>query len=348
MSHISLYRKYRPQNFSEVLGQDAIVKSLESSLKSGNISHAYLFAGSRGTGKTSIARIFAKELGTSPNDIYEIDAASNNGVDEMRELTSGISTLPFDSKYKVYILDEVHMLSKSSFNALLKTLEEPPAHVIFILATTELHKVLDTVKSRCQVFEFKKPTIEILVGMIKEGIKKEGFKIDDEAAELIAKRGNGAFRDTWGIVERVIPASPEATQGKLITVTDVEAIMAIPHHELVTEFISALVAKNLESALSIVHKVSDEGHSMDHFIENILEHLRLVLLFRFSPQFAESVSGDLQKDVVTELKKWAGEKNIINAGLVVEFLNVLGEIKKTSMANIPVELLLMKLLTNQE
>ncbi len=344
MSHISLYRKYRPQNFSEVLGQDAIVKSLESSLKSGAISHAYLFAGSRGTGKTSIARIFAKELGTSPNDIYEIDAASNNGVDEMRELTSGISTLPFDSKYKVYILDEVHMLSKSSFNALLKTLEEPPAHVIFILATTELHKVLDTVKSRCQVFEFKKPTIEILVGMIQEGIKKEGFKIDDEAAELIAKRGNGAFRDTWGIVERVI----QSAASKNISVSEIETIMATPHHELVTEFIGALISKNLESSLSIVHKVTDEGHSMDHFIENILEHLRLVLLFRFSPQFAESVSSDLQKDSVTELKKWAGEKNVINAGLVVEFLSVLGEIKKTPMPNIPVELLLIKLLTTNE
>lgn len=344
MSHISLYRKYRPQNFSEVLGQDAIVKSLESSLKSGNISHAYLFAGSRGTGKTSIARIFAKELGTSPNDIYEIDAASNNGVEEMRGLTSGISTLPFDSKYKVYILDEVHMLSKSSFNALLKTLEEPPAHVIFILATTELHKVLDTVKSRCQVFEFKKPTIEILVGMIKEGAKKEGFKIDDDAAELIAKRGNGAFRDTWGIVERVI----QSATSKTVTVSEIENIMATPHHELVTEFISALVVKNLETTLNIVHKVSDEGHSMDHFIENILEHLRLVLLFRFSPQFAESVSSDLQKDAVTELKKWAGEKNVINAGLVVEFLNLLDETKKTSMVNIPLELVLIRLLGGNE
>lgn len=344
MSHISLYRKYRPQNFSEVLGQDAIVKSLESSLKSGNISHAYLFAGSRGTGKTSIARIFAKELGTSPNDIYEIDAASNNGVDEMRELTSGIATLPFDSKYKVYILDEVHMLSKSSFNALLKTLEEPPAHVIFILATTELHKVLDTVKSRCQVFEFKKPTIEILVGMLEAGAQKEGFKLGEGTAELIAKRANGAFRDAWGILERVLQSAP----AKQVSIHEVLTIMQSPEHELVTEFITALVSKNLESALSIVHKVSDEGHSMDHFIENILEHLRLVLLFRFSPQFAESVSSDLQKESVAELKQWAGEKNIINAGLVVEFLNVLGEIKKTSMVNIPVELLLMRLLTAVE
>ena len=344
MSHISLYRKYRPSTFDEVLGQESIVSSLQSALKSGNISHAYLFAGSRGTGKTSIARIFAKELGTTPNDICEIDAASNNGVDEMRELTSGVNTLPFDSKYKVYILDEVHMLSKSSFNALLKTLEEPPAHVIFILATTELHKVLDTVKSRCQVFEFKKPTIETLVAMIQGGAQKEGYTIDLEASQLIAKRGNGAFRDTWGILERVIQSS----SSKNISVADVESIMRTPHHELVMDFIEALVSKNLENALATIHQVTEGGHSLDHFIENILEHLRLVLLFRFSPQFAEEVSHDLPDATVSKIKSWAAEKNIINANLLVEFINTLGELKKTSMQNIPVELLVMKLLTNQE
>jgi len=182
MSSIALYRKYRPDTFGDVLGQDAVVKSLTSALESGNVSHAYLFSGTRGTGKTSVARLFAKALGTSPNDIYEIDAASNNGVDEMRELTNGVSTLPFDSKYKVYILDEVHMLSKASFNALLKTLEEPPKHVIFILATTELHKVLDTVKSRCQVFEFKKPTAELLASFLTDGAKKEGVTLGDGVA----------------------------------------------------------------------------------------------------------------------------------------------------------------------
>lgn len=343
MSHISLYRKYRPNNFDEVLGQEAIVNSLKSALKSGNISHAYLFAGSRGTGKTSIARIFAKELGTSPNDIYEIDAASNNGVDEMRELTSGVNTLPFDSRYKVYILDEAHMLSKSSFNALLKTLEEPPAHVIFILATTELHKVLDTVKSRCQVFEFNRPTIETLVEMIEAGAKKEGYTLDHEASLLIAKRGNGAFRDTWGILERVIQSSTS----KNITVADVESVMRTPHHELVIDFIEALVGKNLEKTLVSLHQVTAGGHSLDHFIENILEHLRLVLLFRFSPQFAEEVSTDLPDTTVLKIKSWAGEKNIINANLLVEFINVHGELKKTSMQNIPVELLVMKLLSSE-
>ena len=148
MSHISLYRKYRPQSFDQVLGQDHIVKVLQTSLQKNEISHAYLFAGSRGTGKTSIARIFAKELGTSPNDLYEIDAASYRGINEMKELLAGISTLPFDSEYKIYILDEAHQLTRDAFNVLLKTLEEPPKHVIFILATTELHKVIPTIVSR--------------------------------------------------------------------------------------------------------------------------------------------------------------------------------------------------------
>ena len=232
---LSLYRKYRPETFDAVLGQDHVVHALQSALKSGNLSHAYLFAGSRGTGKTSIARIFARELGTSPSDIYEIDAASNNSVDQIRELVEGVSTLPFDSKYKVYILDEVHMLSKSAFNALLKTLEEPPAHVIFILATTELHKVLDTVKSRCQVFEFKKPSVETLVNLIQDVAKKEKIPMNEEVAQFIAKRGDGAFRDTLGILERV----------KDTPLDQVEKTFSVSSHEVVLDFVSSLVSKNV-------------------------------------------------------------------------------------------------------
>src|SRR4029079_2905096 len=181
-----LYRKYRPSKFSEVIGQDHVIKVLEAEAKSGDISHAYLFAGTRGTGKTSIARIFADAIGTSKNDIYEIDAASNTSVDDIRALNESVFTLPFESKYKVYILDEVHMLSKSAANALLKTLEEPPAHVVFILATTETHKIPETVLSRCQVFTFKKPNQEILKKMVVSVAKKEGYGVDDASAELVA------------------------------------------------------------------------------------------------------------------------------------------------------------------
>ena len=340
MSHIALYRKYRPETFDQVLGQDSIVHSLKSAIASGNVSHAYLFAGSRGTGKTSIARIFARELGTTPSDIYEIDAASNNGVDEIRELRDGVSTLPFDSKYKVYILDEVHMLSKAAFNALLKTLEEPPAHVIFILATTELHKVLDTVKSRCQIFEFKKPTIDILTDMIIAGAKKEDFEIDRDAANLIAHRGDGAYRDTWGILERVM----QSVAKKTITVADIESVMATPHHELLTDFMRALVGGSLESALDILHRVYEDGHSIDHFMEAIIQKCRIVLLYRFAPTFAETLAVGLPAESRDELKKIAGEKNVINAQLLADFISLLGEVKKSSIPYLPVELALVRIL----
>src|SRR3989337_1924517 len=151
-----LYRKYRPQTFTEVYGQEHITGVLEKTLAKGNIAHSYLFYGSRGTGKTSVARIFAAALGIAPSDIYEIDAASNRGIDDIRELREGVLTHPFESKYKIYIIDEVHMLTKEAFNALLKTLEQPPNHVIFILATTDFEKVLDTIISRTQHFEFRK------------------------------------------------------------------------------------------------------------------------------------------------------------------------------------------------
>lgn len=341
---VSLYRKYRPQSFSEVLGQDHIVAALSSSLKSGNISHAYLFAGSRGTGKTSIARIFARDIGATPSDIYEIDAASYRGINEMKELLSGISTLPFESKYKVYILDEVHMLTREAWNALLKSLEEPPAHVVFILATTELHKVLDTVKSRCQVFEFKKPSIEILSGQVQTVAKKEGVAVDEEAATIIAKRGDGAFRDTLGLLERVMQSS----DSKKITSADVEKILRTPQHELVTDFLVAVVTKNIEGALSIVHKVEETGQGLDHFIEQVIQTSRLVLLYRFAPDFAASVAGDLSPDAREKIVAWSKEKNIIDSKFLIELITILGEMKKTSIPVIVVELAIMRILGNNE
>lgn len=181
-SNIALYRKYRPSNFSEVIGQDHIVKAISGALSAGKVSHSYLLCGPRGTGKTTIARIIASELGTSPNDIYELDAASNRGIDDVRAIRDSVQTIPFDSKYKIYILDEVHMFTKDAWNALLKTIEEPPKHVIFILATTELEKVPETIVSRCQSFMFKKPTDAILSLAVTNIAKKEGYKLEEGGA----------------------------------------------------------------------------------------------------------------------------------------------------------------------
>ena len=204
MHDLALYRKYRPKTFKEVLGQDHIVKILESSVKANKVSHAYLFIGTRGTGKTSVARIFAGRIGVSPNDLYEIDAASNRGIEDIKELREGARVMPFDSKYKVYIIDEVHMLSKDAWGALLKILEEPPKHVIFILATTDLHKVPETIISRCQVFTFRKASEAVCKNMLLDVAKREGFELDASGAELLAILGDGSFRDALGELQKVL------------------------------------------------------------------------------------------------------------------------------------------------
>lgn len=233
--HTSLYRKYRPSNFDEVSGQDHIVSILKKAIENKNPNHAYIFTGSRGIGKTSIARIFARDLGVQDVDIIEIDAASYTGVDNIRELIENASILPMQSPYKVYILDEVHMLSKQAFNAFLKGLEEPPKHVIYILATTELNKILDTIISRCEVHHFKKPSIEILTQVIKDIVKKEGYNIDDESAKMIALSGDESFRDTLSVLQKVM----STVNGKKIE--GVESILNIPSIDILEGIIDKLV-----------------------------------------------------------------------------------------------------------
>ncbi len=261
-----LYRKYRPQNFSEVLGQDHIVKVLQAQISSSKISHAYLFAGTRGTGKTSVARILATALGTTGNDIYEIDAASNTGVDDIRSLNDSIQTLPFESKYKIYILDEAHMLSKSAGNALLKTLEEPPPYVIFILATTEIHKIPETVMSRCEVYTFKKPSIEILGKVVQSVAKKEGFSVSGESAELLAVLSEGSFRDALGVLQKVISSSAD----KKISDEEIRLVTDAPKGELVEDVISAISKSDLDKALSAVRLAQKENIDMSVFLKLIL------------------------------------------------------------------------------
>lgn len=341
-----LYRKYRPQKWKEVVGQDHVVSVLEGSLKEGTIAHAYLFCGSRGTGKTSVARIFARALSVSTNDLYEIDAASNTSVDDIRTLTEAVNTLPFESPYKVYILDEVHMLSKSAFNAFLKTLEEPPKHVIFILATTELEKVPDTVVSRCQTFIFKKPTQKILKDVVMQIAKKEGFVLEPASAELIALLGDGSFRDTQGILQKVIGASAD----KKISVEEVERVTGAPKGELVNDFLKALDTRDTAKGLQAIHLAEKANIDMLVYLKLVLHKLRAVMLIRSAPAFAKTLADEFGDTDFAFLSALAEKKpSLISSKALATLLASYDMVARSSIPSLPLELALLDILssTNQ-
>ncbi len=343
-----LYRKYRPAKFSDVIGQDHVVKVLEAESVSGNISHAYLFAGTRGTGKTSVARIFANSIGTSNNDIYEIDAASNTSVDDIRSLNESVFTLPFESKYKVYILDEVHMLSKSASNALLKTLEEPPAHVVFILATTETHKIPETILSRCEVYTFKKPSQEVLKKHVITVSKKEGNSIEDSSAELIALLGDGSFRDTLGILQKILSYSVQplkASSGRMtdkkINEEEVRLVTGAPAVELVHSVVESIVNKNLNLGLETVKKAVGQNIDMTVFIKLILHTVRAVMLVRFGTE--NMVKDELSEKEFVFVKELAKGEGQLSSNVLVELLTALEKTSGSYITQLPLELALVNL-----
>src|SRR3989344_4372298 len=262
---IALYRKYRPQTFKEIKGQDHIISVLENEAKTDKVSHAYLFSGSRGTGKTSIARIFAKSLGVSSEDIYEIDAASNRGIDEIRAIRDAVHTYPYSSKYKIYIVDEVHMLTKEAWNAFLKTLEEPPDHVIFLMATTEPHKLPDTVISRCECFAFKKPTHQILVESILEIVKKEKYEIEKKSASLVATLADGSFRDAFSILQKAMNSSDDTK----LSHKEVENVLGAPRAEFILGVLEGIAEQNTEKGIGAVKQASEENTDMEVFLKMI-------------------------------------------------------------------------------
>ncbi len=342
MHELALYRKYRPQKFPDVVGQEHIVDVLEKSVQDGTVSHAYLFVGGRGTGKTSVARIFASEIGVSANDIYEIDAASNRGVDEIRSLRDGVSVLPFDSKYKVYILDEVHMFTKESWNTLLKTLEEPPKHVIFILATTELHKVPDTIISRCQVFTFKKPSDVILKNVVIDVAEKEGFELDAGSAELIAILGDGSFRDTLGYLQKVLNFS----KSKKIKREEVEKITGAPKTELVNNFISAIAENKIEEGIKAVRNAASENLDMKLYLKLVIQKFRMAIILKYAPGLEEEMAGDLSEADLQFLKPLvAGDKEgRLRSPQLAALLEAYQNIDRAFISELPLELALIKIL----
>jgi len=341
MSELTLYRKYRPKDFDTVLGQEQVTTVLQNAIAKGSITHAYLFAGSRGTGKTSVARIFANAIGTTATDTYEIDAASNRGVEEVRAIREAVHTLPFESKHKVYILDEAHMLTKEAWNALLKTLEEPPKHVIFIMATTELEKVPETVLSRCQVFIFKKPTLTILKSVIEDIAKWEGYSLEKGAVELIALLGDGSFRDTESILQKILSASKDTK----ISLEEVELITGAPKGKLISDVLLAIEHKKLNESLVALSEVGKENLDPKLFLRLLLARMRTVMLLRFASEMEEEIKASLAEQDFEVLKKIADTKtSSINSKTLDELLRAYEEMSFAVVKMLPVELALIRLL----
>ncbi len=299
MSYQVIARKWRPQNFDQLMGQNHISQTLSNALKNDRLPHALLFTGPRGTGKTSSARILAKSLRCEnaiaftpcgvcascqdiasgrATDVIEIDGASNNGVDAIRELREGVAFMPSSGKYKVYIIDEVHMLSTSAFNALLKTLEEPPAHVIFILATTEVHKIPQTILSRCQRFDFRRISTRIIADFMAKICREEKITADDEALWVIARQGDGSMRDALSLLDQVITFANSS-----LNKSNVVEILGLTDRSLLMGALKALVERDREGSLQVIQKLAQAGYEPSLFATDLLESIRNALLIKLSP-----------------------------------------------------------------
>lgn len=337
--NLALYRKYRPSSFKEVRDQDHIVSVLEGAIKKGTIPHAILFSGSRGTGKTTLARLFAKAIGVSDIDLYEIDAASNRGIDDVRELREAVYALPYESAKKVYIIDEVHMLTKEAFNALLKTLEEPPEHVVFILATTEEEKLLDTILSRCQVFRMRAPSRAVLASTVTDVAKKEGFKLSPDAADLIAIAADGSFRDALGVTQKVIMASGD----EIGSADEVATIIGAPKGEVLRDLLHALSTSETEKALEAVSLAVEAHVDMKLFMRLLLERLRAIILLRNAPGRKEAILAAFGSDdqtLITELG--SASDSSLNSHLLLSLLDTAQQVGKTALPQLPLELAIIE------
>lgn len=324
MSYISLYRKWRSQNFDEIIGQPAIVQTLKNAIKNDRLSHAYLFSGPRGTGKTSTARILAKALncekGPTPNpcqtcdqcvkitsghsvNVMEIDAASNRGIDEIRELRERIRYAPVEGRYKVYIIDEVHMLTSEAFNALLKTLEEPPSYTIFVLATTELHKVPLTISSRCQRLDFGRIKLKDIEEHLQKVAEKEGFEIDERALNLIARMAEGAMRDAISLLDQLVSFS-----GHKISYDDVVMMMGTADEELLFSFADAVAGNDPAKVLELIGKGLEEGRSTPQVTRDLVSHFRNLLHLKVGSGEALELTHDYLERLKVQAEKFSLNK----------------------------------------
>ena len=340
MEHQTLYRKWRPQTFEDIIGQKHIAQTLINAISLNRISHAYIFSGPRGVGKTTTARILAKSLncenGPTPYpcnkcerciritngysmDVIEIDGASNNGVDSIRELRNKVNFAPAEGKYRIYIIDEVHMLSTGAFNALLKTLEEPPLHVIFIFATTDPYKIPGTILSRCQWFNFRRISLEDIVAKLKMIAKDEKLNIDDKTLNIIARSSTGSMRDAESALDQII-----AYCGKEITSQGVKEVLGIIEEEVFFEFIEAIIKNDTLKGIEIINRVSDLGEDASQFIKNLMEYVHNLSLAKVCQKEILNLKGIFTEDKERLLK----QSKTIQLEKVFNIVNHLAEAEK--------------------
>lgn len=352
MAYQALYRKYRSQDFDEIVGQRPIIKTLINSLKKGKISHAYLFSGPRGTGKTSVARLFAKALNCQEGvgeicnkcesclaisqnrhqDIIEIDAASNSGVDEVRELIEKVKYAPMEGRYKVYIIDEVHMMTNNAFNALLKTLEEPPAYVVFILCTTEPYKLLPTIISRCQRYEFKKIDNEDLKTLINKVLKSENATADNEAVDLLVELANGGARDALSLLDQIL-----AYSGNNITSADIETVFGLITDNQKIQLLKYLKSGNVNQLLSLYDSFLSKNIDISRLIAEILDLLKDALIYLTTHD--ENLINKI--NTVKTISSFLSIKDVND--FISEFMNCSKEIKIASNPSFTFEVYLLKI-----
>lgn len=359
MSYVALYRKFRPAEFSEVKGQEHIVTTLQNQIKANRIGHAYLFCGTRGTGKTSIAKIFAKAVncespvdgspcgecptcksiaaGTSMN-VIEIDAASNNGVDNIREIRENVAYSPTEGKYKVYIIDEVHMLSIGAFNALLKTLEEPPEYVIFILATTEAHKIPITILSRCQRYDFKRITAETICARLRDLMDKEAVDVEEKALRYIAKAADGSMRDALSLLDQCIAFY----LGKKLTYDNVLDVLGALDTDVYSSLLRKIIKRDIPSVMSDVEDIVMQGRELSQFVTEFIQYLRNLLFVQSADHLEDFL--EVSSENLAQLKE---EATMIDSESLMRYIRVFselsGQIKYSTQKRVLTEVALIKL-----
>ena len=343
MGNLVLYRKYRPQNWDEVIGQEHVVRTLTNALKLDRVSHAYLFSGPRGTGKTTIARLLAKSVGCVDLDLIEIDAASNRGIDEIRQLRDGIKFAPTAGKYKVFIIDEVHQLTKEAFNALLKTLEEPPAHAIFILATTEVHKVPETILSRVQRFAFRRLSVAEIIKKLQKIVEAEKIKINGEALQLIASYAGGSYRDGESMLEQL-----RVWNDKIIVKEDIEELLGAVDFEKVKAMTDYLNNAGAKEAIDYVGTLTEGGTDLETFAKALINHLRKIMLIKVDSSLSNLMSQELTLEQMEIVKKQADAFSLNDVAQAIKIFTIAqNDIKRSPIPSLPIELAVVEIINNK-